>query len=155
MRTIILQEEVMMMSHSNAWIAWLKTAGVAAILVLAVCVVGSCPAAAQSIIVFESETSGTLENAGLDRMIERLSVKDADVRTVIQRIAAESGVNILMHPALRGTVTLDLRSVRVGDALRAILKSVNFSLEIIEDCPPKASTSPRSAHKASGNQTRR
>ena len=48
--------------------------------------------------------------------------EDMDIKTVLQDIAAESGVNILWDETLEGTVTLKLENVPLEQALRMVLE---------------------------------
>jgi type II secretory pathway component GspD/PulD (secretin) len=57
---------------------------------------------------------------------------DANVRTVLQLLAAYSGKNIIISPDVRGTVTLDLKEVHWLRALHAIVKTVG-DFEVVEE----------------------
>jgi len=67
-------------------------------------------------------------------LIETLRFKDADIRVVLQAItqkAVRDGekVNILIAPAIKGMVTVDLEKVRWLTALDAVLKTYDFGYE--------------------------
>lgn len=51
-----------------------------------------------------------------------VSVKDADVRSVLTFLAREARTNVVMSPAVRGKVTMYLQGVTVSAALTAVLK---------------------------------
>ena len=53
---------------------------------------------------------------------------DANVRTVLQLLAAYSGKNIIISPEVTGSVTLDLREVRWDRALQAIANALDLQL---------------------------
>jgi type II secretory pathway component GspD/PulD (secretin) len=57
---------------------------------------------------------------------------DANVRTVLQLLAAYSGKNIIISPKVAGTVTLDLKEVHWLRALHAIVKTVG-DYEVVEE----------------------
>lgn len=57
---------------------------------------------------------------------------DANVRTVLQLLAAYSGKNIIISPRVTGTVTLDLKEVHWLRALHAIVKTVG-DYEVVEE----------------------
>ena len=57
---------------------------------------------------------------------------DANVRTVLQLLAAYSGKNIIIAPEVTGRVTLDLKEVHWLRALHAIVKTVG-DYEVVEE----------------------
>lgn len=57
---------------------------------------------------------------------------DANVRTVLQLLAAYSGKNIIIAPEVTGRVTLDLKEVHWQRALHAIVKTVG-DYEVVEE----------------------
>ena len=57
---------------------------------------------------------------------------DANVRTVLQLLAAYSGKNIIISPQVTGDVTLDLKEVHWLRALHAIVKTVG-DYEVVEE----------------------
>lgn len=57
---------------------------------------------------------------------------DANVRTVLQLLAAYSGKNIIISPNVTGSVTLDLKEVHWLRALHAIVKTVG-DYEVVEE----------------------
>jgi len=72
---------------------------------------------------------------------------DANVRTVVQLLAAYSGKTIQLSPAVKGTLTLDLKEVDWRVALREIAATVGARVELTEKggvvVPRSASKSPR------------
>ena len=64
----------------------------------------------------------TFQDPIFDQRVD-LTFKDQDIQNVLRLIASRTGLNILMSPKqVSGTVTLQLRNVRLGTALEAILK---------------------------------
>ena len=59
-----------------------------------------------------------------------LSVKDADLVEVVRSFARIAGVNLIVDPSVRGTVTAELTSVRWDHALAAILKMNGLAMEL-------------------------
>ncbi len=57
---------------------------------------------------------------------------DANVRTVLQLLAAYSGKNIIISQDVRGTITLDLKDVHWLRALHAIVRTVG-EFEVVEE----------------------
>ncbi|MDK2970360.1 MAG: type pilus assembly protein PilQ [Candidatus Sumerlaeota bacterium] len=66
----------------------------------------------------------------LDRHVD-IDFKDADLQNIIRSIAAKLKLNIIMTPGqVRGSVTVSLNNVRLGDALDALLKSNDLAYKI-------------------------
>ncbi|MGE0713165.1 MAG: hypothetical protein AB7N76_12090 [Planctomycetota bacterium] len=61
-----------------------------------------------------------------------IQFNDANVRTVLQLLAAYSGKNIIISPQVTGDVTLDLKEVHWLRALHAIVKTVG-DYEVVEE----------------------
>jgi hypothetical protein len=61
-----------------------------------------------------------------------LQFTDANVRTVIDLLAANAGVNVVIAPEVRGDVTLDLHEVFYDDALEALVSTVG-DYEVVHD----------------------
>jgi type II secretory pathway component HofQ len=59
-----------------------------------------------------------------------LSVKDADLVEVVRSFARIAGVNLIVDPGVRGTVTAELNEVRWDHALGAILKMNGLAMEL-------------------------
>lgn len=59
-----------------------------------------------------------------------LDLKDADVREVLRSFAKISGLNVVIQPGVRGTVTVSLDSVPWDQALEIILKTNNLGYEL-------------------------
>lgn len=59
-----------------------------------------------------------------------LSVKDADIREVLRSFARIAGINIVISPEVRGTVTVELHDVPWDQALHVILKTHGLGAEI-------------------------
>ena len=59
-----------------------------------------------------------------------LSLKDADVREVLRSFAKISGLNVVIQPGVRGTVTVELEAVPWDQALDQILKINNLGYEL-------------------------
>jgi hypothetical protein len=59
-----------------------------------------------------------------------LSVKDADLVEVVRSLARIAGVNLVIDPGVRGTVTAELIDVRWDHALAVILKTQGLAMEL-------------------------
>jgi type IV pilus assembly protein PilQ len=59
-----------------------------------------------------------------------LDLRDADVREVLRSFAKISGLNIVIQPGVKGTVTVSLDSVPWDQALDIILKTNNLGYEL-------------------------
>jgi type IV pilus secretin PilQ/predicted competence protein len=59
-----------------------------------------------------------------------MSLQDADVREVLRTFARISGLNIVIQPGVRGTVTVELERVPWDQALDQILKINNLGYEL-------------------------
>jgi len=59
-----------------------------------------------------------------------MSLKDADVREVLRTFARLSGLNIVIQPGVRGTVTVELERVPWDQALDQILKINGLGYEL-------------------------
>ncbi|MCM2269333.1 MAG: type IV pilus secretin PilQ [Thermoanaerobaculia bacterium] len=59
-----------------------------------------------------------------------MSLKDADVREVLRTFARLSGLNIVIQPGVRGTVTVELELVPWDQALDIILKTNGLGYEL-------------------------
>lgn len=66
----------------------------------------------------------------------------AQVRTVLQLLAAYSGKNIIIAPEVKGDITLDLKEVHWLKALRSIVKTVGPYV-VVEDGPDLLRVVPR------------
>ncbi len=62
-----------------------------------------------------------------------LQFTDANVRTVLQLLAAYSGKNIVVSPDVAGTVTIDLKHLHWMRALETIVKATNLHARVDED----------------------
>jgi len=69
---------------------------------------------------------------------------DANVRTVLQLLAAYSGKNIIIAPEVHGEITLDLHEVHWLKALHAIVKTVG-DYEVVEETADLLRVVPRSS----------
>ena len=59
-----------------------------------------------------------------------MSLRDADLVEVLRSFAKLTDVNLILDPAVRGTVTLELREVPWDQALYVVLKSNGLGMEI-------------------------
>lgn len=59
-----------------------------------------------------------------------LSLKDGDIKDVLRSFAKISGLNVVLQPGVRGTVTVELESVPWDQALDQILKINNLGYEL-------------------------
>ncbi|HZU98964.1 MAG TPA: hypothetical protein VFF73_19810 [Planctomycetota bacterium] len=69
---------------------------------------------------------------------------DANVRTVLQLLAAYSGKNIIIAPEVHGEITLDLHEVHWLKALHAIVKTVG-DYEVVEETADLLRVVPRAS----------
>jgi hypothetical protein len=58
-----------------------------------------------------------------------LTAVNQDVRTLLPALAAASGVNLVMGPDVRGTVTVHLVDVPADEALRAVIAAAGLSID--------------------------
>ncbi len=59
-----------------------------------------------------------------------LNLKDADIKDVLRSFAEISGLNVVVQPGVRGTVTVSLEAVPWDQALEQILKINNLGYEL-------------------------
>lgn len=62
-----------------------------------------------------------------------LSVKEGDIRDVLQMMGEQSGMNIVPDSSVRGKVTLTLTNVTVEEALQTLLKVYKYNYEKVND----------------------
>ncbi len=86
------------------------------------------PAAAPS-PVFAQQTVGGTHKEYFGETIS-LSLKDGDIKDVLRSFAKISGLNVVVQPGVRGTVTVELESVPWDQALDQILKINNLGYEL-------------------------
>ena len=74
-----------------------------------------------------------LESGGSDATGEpiTLSLKDADLKDVIKTFATLTGLNIVVDPAVSGTVTVELRDVPWDQAFELILTINGLGHEVL------------------------
>ncbi|MCB1032542.1 MAG: type IV pilus secretin PilQ [Acidobacteria bacterium] len=77
----------------------------------------------------ESQTVGGGKKQYVGEPIS-LSLKDADVKDVLRSFAKISGLNVVVQPGVRGTVTVELESVPWDQALDQILKINGLGYEL-------------------------
>lgn len=79
---------------------------------------------------FEVRTIGESETRYVGEPID-MSVRDADVVEVLRMFAQISGLNVVIQPGIRGTVTVELTNVPWDQALEQVLKinGLGFELE--------------------------
>jgi protein transport protein HofQ len=58
-----------------------------------------------------------------------LTAVNQDVRTLLPALAAASGVNLVMGPDVRGTVTVHLVDVPADEALRSVIAAAGLSID--------------------------
>ncbi|MEO8198471.1 MAG: type IV pilus secretin PilQ [Thermoanaerobaculia bacterium] len=86
------------------------------------------PAATPSPI-FAQQTVGGTHKEYFGETIS-LSLKDGDIKDVLRSFAKISGLNVVVQPGVRGTVTVELESVPWDQALDQILKINNLGYEL-------------------------
>lgn len=79
---------------------------------------------------FEVQTVGESETRYVGEPID-MSVREADVVEVLRMFAQISGLNVVIQPGIRGTVTVELNNVPWDQALEQVLKinGLGFELE--------------------------
>lgn len=79
---------------------------------------------------FDVHTIGESETRYVGEPID-MSVRDADVVEVLRMFAQISGLNVVIQPGIRGTVTVELNNVPWDQALEQVLKinGLGFELE--------------------------
>lgn len=79
---------------------------------------------------FEVQTVGESETRFVGEPID-MSVREADVVEVLRMFAQISGLNVVIQPGIRGTVTVELNNVPWDQALEQVLKinGLGFELE--------------------------
>ncbi len=87
------------------------------------------PRAESSSPAYEKQTVGGQRKVYVGEAIS-LDLKDADVRDVLRSFAKISGLNIVVQPGVRGTVTVVLESVPWDQALDQILKINGLGYEL-------------------------
>lgn len=92
-------------------------------------VVEASPARPMSPAAGESQTVGGGKKQYVGEPIS-LSLKDADVKDVLRSFAKISGLNVVVQPGVRGTVTVELESVPWDQALDQILKINGLGYEL-------------------------
>jgi type IV pilus assembly protein PilQ len=88
------------------------------------------PATQQPVLqTFGSQTVGPTERRYFGEPIS-LHLKDADIRDVLRSFAQISGLNIVVHPGVRASVTVELENVPWDQALEQILKMNGLGMEL-------------------------
>ncbi|HVS02784.1 MAG TPA: type IV pilus secretin PilQ, partial [Thermoanaerobaculia bacterium] len=78
---------------------------------------------------FESREIGELSRRYVGEPIS-FSLRDADLKEVLRTFAKISGLNMVIQPGVRGTVTVELEQVPWDQALEQILKINNLGYEL-------------------------
>ena len=78
---------------------------------------------------FEPKTVGGQRKQYVGEPVS-LSLKDADIRDVLRSFAQISGLNVVVQPGIRGTVTVELENVPWDQALDQILKINGLGYEL-------------------------
>ncbi len=85
--------------------------------------------AVSSSAVFAQQNVGGTHKEYVGETIS-LSLKDGDIKDVLRSFAKISGLNVVLQPGVRGTVTVELESVPWDQALDQILKINNLGYEL-------------------------
>lgn len=56
-----------------------------------------------------------------------LSLKNTDVKPVLRMFADKAGINLILHPSVKGVVNLDLVNVPLNDAFRMVLQVTDLT----------------------------
>ncbi|MBW2307568.1 MAG: hypothetical protein JRG73_11610 [Deltaproteobacteria bacterium] len=67
--------------------------------------------------------------AGLEKMVS-FDLRDADVVTIIDLLARESGVNIVISPHVQDRITIRLENVSRWEALRYVVETVHLRMKV-------------------------
>jgi len=86
------------------------------------------PTAAPSPVFAQQNVGGTHKEYVGETI--SLSLKDGDIKDVLRSFAKISGLNVVLQPGVRGTVTVELESVPWDQALDQILKINNLGYEL-------------------------
>ncbi len=86
------------------------------------------PAVAPSPVFAQQNVGGTHKEYVGETI--SLSLKDGDIKDVLRSFAKISGLNVVVQPGVRGTVTVELESVPWDQALDQILKINNLGYEL-------------------------
>jgi len=84
---------------------------------------------APGIPAFSGQTIGGSKREYVGEPIS-LNLKDADIKDVLRSFAEISGLNVVVQPGVRGTVTVSLEAVPWDQALEQILKINNLGYEL-------------------------
>jgi type II secretory pathway component GspD/PulD (secretin) len=83
---------------------------------------------------WEQRSGALTANQILKSKMEVLDFRDAELQDVVRLIAAKSGLNILMNPAIvQGKVTIHLENVQLGVALDNILRIQKLGFVVTEE----------------------
>ncbi|MBI2059867.1 MAG: hypothetical protein HYT87_08865 [Nitrospirae bacterium] len=75
-----------------------------------------------------------------------LSSQDADLRIILQALADEMGVNLILDPKVKGVVSLNLKDVPIQDILEALLGAYDLARTVdgaIMRIAPKGEAAPK------------
>ena len=77
-----------------------------------------------------TESSGLNQNANKSFKGRKISLdfQDVEVRTILQILAKESGVNIVASDTVKGTMTLSLKDVPWDQALDLVMQARNLDM---------------------------
>lgn len=86
----------------------------------------------QSKPILRGATSGVIDLRGSTNISRSnpkitLSLKNTDVKPVLRMFADKAGVNLILHPSVKGYVNLDLVNVPLNDAFRMVLQITDLT----------------------------
>ena len=97
----------------------------------------SIPKPLPAVFVFEvSPKAANTESGGLNQNANKsfkgrkisLDFQDVEVRTILQILAKESGMNIVASDTVKGTMTLSLKDVPWDQALDLVMQARNLDM---------------------------
>ena len=88
------------------------------------------PADTGSGTVFEEQSVGDTGQRTYHGEPMTMSLKDADIKDVLRSFAQISGLNVVVQPGVRGSVTVELTNVPWDQALEQILKINGLGYEL-------------------------
>lgn len=82
-------------------------------------------------LVLAFQTTARTAAAAEDPQRFSMEFREADLRDVLRLLAQESGTNLLLGEAIKGTVTVSFKEVTLQEALDAILQSYGYSYSTV------------------------
>ena len=87
---------------------------------------------AQKVIEAASQTSAAFLNAEITSGIVTLKAHDVTVKQLVEQIAHQGGIRLLLYKPLDERVTLEFRQLPMQQALDRILRGQNYALQCVQ-----------------------